>query len=96
MSTAVLPSPTFCDCSYCISESNPLTVPNNHVWKGKDVREMESEFASEYLFLVDFGKRKNGKEKMCRKNSISETQYTSFLLLLEVAGNAKKPTAYRR
>ncbi|KAI3512180.1 hypothetical protein L1887_19426 [Cichorium endivia] len=40
-------------------ESNPLTVPDDRVWKGKDVSGMESEVAPEYLFPVDLGKGKN-------------------------------------
>ncbi|KAL7617517.1 hypothetical protein Lser_V15G01955 [Lactuca serriola] len=40
-------------------ESNPITAPEGHVWKGKTVSEMESEAALEYLFPVDLGKGKN-------------------------------------
>ncbi|KAL4560412.1 hypothetical protein LXL04_032563 [Taraxacum kok-saghyz] len=40
-------------------ESNPLTVPEGHVWKGKSMSGSESEAAPEYPFPVDFGKGKN-------------------------------------
>ncbi|KAI3738176.1 hypothetical protein L2E82_28196 [Cichorium intybus] len=42
-----------------ISVKNFRFVPDDRVWKGKDVSGMESEVAPEYLFPVDFGKGKN-------------------------------------